>query len=204
MKKLLLSALLITGLNVGSKAAIHVITQVGFTFVPANTTAAVGDTVLFIISGIHNATEVSSTTYSANGTTPLGGGFGITAPGDTIIISSTAARYFVCTIHVATMGMKGTINNSGSGLNDFSDDLTMNAFPNPTSDVLNLSITGSQNQVVNIDIVNLLGAKVMDCGGKQMLSNGIKRLDVSALPRGVYFLNIVGENRNKAIRFVKK
>lgn len=204
MKKLLLSALTITALSFGSKATIHTITQVGFTFSPANTVAAAGDTVIFVIGGIHNAVEVSSSTYAANGTTAIGGGFSITAPGDTVIISSTATRYFVCTIHVGTMGMKGTINDSGSGLDDFSDDLTMNTYPNPTSDILNLSISGSQNQVVNIDIVNLLGSKVMDCGGKQILTNGIKRLDVSALPRGVYFLNIVGENRNKAIRFVKK
>lgn len=203
MKKLLLSALLITGLNFGSKAAIHVITQVGFAFVPANTTAAVGDTVLFIISGIHNATEVSSTTYASNGTTPLGGGFGITAPGDTIIISSTATRYFVCTIHVATMAMKGTINLT-SGTSDLNDELSMNLYPNPTNDFINLSVAGSQNQTVSIDIVNLLGSKVMDCGGKQVLSNGVKHIDVTALPRGIYFLNIVTDNRNKAIRFVKK
>jgi plastocyanin len=202
MKKLLLSAFLFAGLNFSSKSAIHIITQVGFTFVPANTTAATGDTVLFIITGIHNATEISAATYAANGTTPIGGGFGISAPGDTIIISSTATRYFICTIH-ATMSMKGTINST-VGTNDLNKELSLNLYPNPSTDIINLSVTGSQNQSVSIDIVNLLGSKVMDCGGKQILTNGVRRIDISTLPRGVYFLNIVGDNRNKSIRFVKQ
>jgi plastocyanin len=203
MKKLLLSSLFLSGMAISSKAVIHTINQVGFTFSPANTTAATGDTVIFVITGIHNATEVSSATYAANGTTPLGGGFAISAPGDTVIITSTATRYFVCTIHVGSVAMKGTINST-VGISDVNPEFVMSVYPNPATTTLNLTVSGSQNQVVNIDVVNLLGSKVMDCGGKQLLMNGVKRLDISALPRGIYFLNIAGENKNRSIRFVKE
>lgn len=204
MKKLLLSSLFISGMAIGSNAAIHTINQVGFAFSPVNTIASVGDTVIITLTGIHNATEVSAATWAANGTTPIGGGFAFSAPGDTVFITAATTRYFVCTIHVGSIGMKGTIDASGLSTNDLNKSFSMSLYPNPTNDFINLSVTGSENQIVNIDIINVLGSKVMDCGGKQTLNNGVKRMDVSTLPRGVYFLNIVGDNRTKSIRFVKQ
>lgn len=204
MKKLLLSTVLLAGLGFGSKATIHTVSTVGFTFSPATVTASVGDTVAFVIGGIHNATEVSSTTWSAGGTTALSGGFAFSPPGNALVVTAPGTRYYVCTIHVATMGMKGQINVTATGTNDLNSDLSVAIYPNPANEVLNINVSNSSNQLVNMDIVNLLGAKVMDCGGNQILSNGVKKVDVSALPRGVYFLNIVSDNRTKSIRFVKK
>lgn len=209
MKKILLSSALCLGL-MASKATIHTITISGFTFSPATTTAMVGDTVAWVITGIHTATEVSSTTWAANGNTPLSGGFNFNAASTSsasswIQVTAPGTRYFVCSPH-ASMGMKGQINVSGTtGIEEMTQTLAFNLYPNPASDFINLNVSGAENNLVTIDVINLLGSKVIDLGGKQTLTNGVKRIDISALPKGVYFLNIVADNKNRSsVRFVKQ
>lgn len=210
MKKILLSSALCLGL-MASKATIHTITISGFTFSPATTTAMVGDTVAWVLTGVHTATEVSSATWTANGNTPLSGGFNFNAASTTsatswIQVTAPGTRYFVCSPHVSSMHMKGQINVSGTtGIEEQTQTVAFNLYPNPASDFVNLNVSGADNEMVTIDVLNLLGSKVMDLGGKQPLMNGAKRIDISALPKGVYFLNIVADNRTRtSVRFVKQ
>ncbi len=88
-------------------ATIHVITNNGFDFVPANLEVAVGDTVIFDIGGSHNAVEVDSATFVARGTTS-NGGFSTPFGGGTVILSEAKTYYYVCQPHVG-FDMVGTI-----------------------------------------------------------------------------------------------
>ncbi|MDT8323713.1 MAG: plastocyanin/azurin family copper-binding protein [Bacteroidota bacterium] len=87
----------------------HTITNSGFTFSPSSLTISVGDTVVFSIASSHNAVEVSQATWNSNGNTPLSGGFSVPFGGGTVIFSSAATHYYVCSPH-ASLGMKGVIN----------------------------------------------------------------------------------------------
>lgn len=207
MKKLLLSTLLIGGAMFSSQATTHLITISGFTFSPATVTANVGDTVAWVITGVHTATEVDNATWTANGNTPLSGGFNFNAASTSslsswIVCTSAGTRYYVCSPH-ASMGMKGQINTA-VGVEDIKNDISLNIYPNPVTETLNLTVNNAPDAPVSLEIVNVLGKKVIDLGGKQVLSNETRRIDVTALPRGVYFLNILAENRIRSIRFVKK
>jgi plastocyanin len=208
MKKLLLITLFAGG-SMFSKAAVHAITVSGFTFSPSTVNAAVGDTVAWVLTGIHTATEVDLATWTANGNTPLSGGFNFnaasTAGGTSFIVcTSSGQRYYVCSPHVGSMGMKGQINVLPTSTDDINTEVSINVYPNPVAETLFLTINNAPESPVTLEIINVLGKKVIDMGGKQTLNNDTRRVDVSGLPRGIYFLNIVGDNRLRSIRFVKK
>lgn len=94
----------------GAFATVTSVTNSGFTFSPANITITQGDSVSFTLQASHNAVEVSQTTYNANGTTPLGGGFSVGFGANQQLVTglSVGVHYYVCSNH-ASSGMKGTI-----------------------------------------------------------------------------------------------
>ncbi|HLA99773.1 MAG TPA: plastocyanin/azurin family copper-binding protein, partial [Bacteroidota bacterium] len=97
-----------------SQATTHTVTAVGFTFSPSSLTITAGDTVIFSISGIHNAVEVSQATWDANGTTPLGGGFSLPLGGGSVVLTVVGTHWYVCQPH-ASSGMKGIITVNPTG-----------------------------------------------------------------------------------------
>lgn len=107
--KSLLTLLLIT-VSTSAFCTIWTINTSGFTYTPATTNILFGDTVVFTIGGSHDAREVSLVTWTANGNTPLPGGFQTAFGGGMVLPAQLAVgtHYFVCTPH-ASFGMKGTI-----------------------------------------------------------------------------------------------
>ncbi|HYG52120.1 MAG TPA: T9SS type A sorting domain-containing protein [Flavobacteriales bacterium] len=207
MKKLLLAGLFIGG-SMFSKATTHAVTISGFTFSPSTINAAIGDTVAWVLTGVHTATEVDLATWTANGNTPLSGGFNFNASHTTagtsfIVLTSAGQRYWVCSPH-ASMGMKGQINTVAVGTDEISNEVSLNIYPNPVTETLYLTVNNALETPVSLEIINVLGKKVIDLGGKQVLTGDTRKIDVSALPRGVYFLNLVADTRIRSIRFVKK
>jgi surface protein len=66
--------------------------------------------------------------------------------------------------------------------------------PNPTKNIL--YIEGNQNSV-NISIYNLLGKEVV-------FSNSTNRIDVTSLPKGVYFITIIEGVNSSTEKFIKE
>lgn len=114
MKKIVL-CLALMACSVAGFNATTLIVSSGFAFSPDAVTINVGDSVNFQLGNIHNALEVSQSTYNANGTTPLSGGFSVPFGGGWVLPAnlSVGVHYYVCTNH-ASMGMKGTITVSQS------------------------------------------------------------------------------------------
>ena len=67
-------------------------------------------------------------------------------------------------------------------------------FPNPATNVLNISYSGS----VQLQIVNMLGQVV-----RTQETNGEAQIDVSDLEKGVYFLRVVGAHGTSTQKFIK-
>ncbi len=86
----------------------HTIVSSGFTFSPDTLTVNIGDTVQFSIASIHDAVEVSQTTWNADDTTS-NGGFRVPFGGGFAVLTAPGIHYYVCQAHVTSMGMKGTI-----------------------------------------------------------------------------------------------
>ena len=85
----------------------HTIQTVGMLFSPDTLNVLVGDTITFNIGDFHNAVEVDSSTYVANGAT-ANGGFSF---GEGIfhwVVPQAQTYYYVCQPH-AFIGMKGII-----------------------------------------------------------------------------------------------
>ncbi|OUV76047.1 MAG: hypothetical protein CBC83_01740 [Flavobacteriales bacterium TMED123] len=67
----------------------------------------VGDSVKFQLGALHNAVEVSQSTWLANDTTS-NGGFAVASGGGSILINSIGTYYYVCQPHISS-GMKAVI-----------------------------------------------------------------------------------------------
>ena len=110
MKNKILLTLLLIKLTLTGFSTVWPVSNMGNTFSSATITINFGDTVNFLISGSHDAREVSLMTWNANGNTALFGGFQTNFGGGMVYPNQLGigSHYYVCTPH-ASMGMKGII-----------------------------------------------------------------------------------------------
>ena len=84
--------------------------------------------------------------------------------------------------------------------------LTMNMFPNPTSDILNISYPLDNNSTAQLSVFDITG-KRMEVSYSSSSNNGFNTIQLSAsnLPTGPYVLRLEVDNELFAIeRFIKK
>lgn len=82
-----------------------------------------------------------------------------------------------------------------SAVNDDSQDFELHFYPNPTTDFITIEIPGSGS------------VKILNENGKAVLQSEVvnsKKLDISNLPSGIYFSNIVLKGKSQTKVFVKK
>jgi len=92
------------------------------------------------------------------------------------------------------------IDNDGQRNQAYPDDviipgnkLGVIAFPNPTKSLVNIEISGKQNQEVKIEVIDNVGRKAIRDVIIEKNSNIFERvaLDVSPLPQGNYFIKVI-------------
>jgi plastocyanin len=197
MKKIIFSLTLILLGTVGFSTT-WTITNSGFTFTPSTITINSGDDVNFILESMHNAVEVSQSTWNANGNTALTGGFQTSFGGGFVSTSKLGAgtHYYVCSPH-ASGGMKGVIivqNPTGID-NNLSADLTV--YPNPSDNLMTIMINS-----------NLAGMQyfITDQTGRLYINGRLidseTPVDVSQLSPGIYLIRIERQ-RKHSIKLVK-
>lgn len=212
MKKYLLFgafALMISGIASGNSVTI---TESGFTFTPDNVTINSGDTIIFQLTNIHDALEVSEATWNANGTTPLAGGFSVPLGGGKVTGLSVGIHYYVCTFH-ASLGMKGRITvNGSSGIEENQASTKMfSIYPNPTNGRFMLEYNGPDGTIGSwlrndpeavIQVYNILGEKVADLS--DLVSSSSSEVDLSYIPNGIYFIRLKDSKSTYTERFIKR
>jgi plastocyanin len=191
MKKITFAAVLFL-ISLTGFGAKKEITNVGFAFSPATLTIQSGDNVSFVLEAMHNAVEVSKSTWDANGTTPLAGGFSVAFGGGEVLPAQLpdGTHWYVCTTHAA-VGMKGIIIvGTPTGIEDKLVQADISVFPNPATDRITVK-AGS----------NLLGTQyyITDQNGNQMLTGRIEgeitTVSIGQFSTGIYFVRVEGEKR---------
>ena len=81
--------------------------------------------------------------------------------------------------------------NTVVGIEEVSLSTGVSVYPNPANDFINVAYGLTNNSVVTVDVINVLGERVMtEYVGSQAAGNYTSRLDVSNLSAGVYMLNV--------------
>ena len=86
-------------------------------------------------------------------------------------------------------------DESTAGIDD-QDLITLNMYPNPASDVLNIS---AQNTINTVEIYNVLGQKVI----RMNVEDTSAEINVSNLNAGIYLIKYEINNRTSTKKFVK-
>ncbi|MEO8068893.1 MAG: T9SS type A sorting domain-containing protein [Flavobacteriales bacterium] len=82
------------------------------------------------------------------------------------------------------------LSNDAVGVEETNSALGFELYPNPTNGTVNMVI--NTNEAVNVDVFNVLGARVMT---RAMNNNGVQSIDMSSLNDGLYYFNVnVGGN----------
>jgi plastocyanin len=179
----------------------YVVTNIGTTFSPANITINPGDTVVFSLALIHNAVEVSQSTYNANGSTS-NGGFSLPLGGGSVVFATSGIFYYVCVPH-ASMGMKGTITVlGGAGINHVSaTPSSVKCYPNPFINGFNISLP-ADIYAGKIEIIDMAGRTLFE----RIILPGIESewIETTALKPGTYFLKMEAEGKFYSEKLVKQ
>jgi plastocyanin len=164
----------------------------GLSYSPATIQANVGDTINFNISG-HPTRQVSESTWDANGTTQLTGGFN-SSSNFQYVITENAHIYYVCTSHIGS-GMKGKIEVSITNGIERNNAISIQQpvlFPNPsTKGILKLSNTETVKLVVNDAIGNIVFSDMVTKNWDCNLNSGL-----------YFYYTIVGNKRSKTQKLI--
>ncbi len=171
-------------------SAIRTISNSGTSFTPSSVTIFFGDSIVFSLSGEHDAREVSQATWNANGNTALSGGFQTPFGGGMVLPAKlgVGTHYYVCTPH-ASIGMKATIivQNVVTGLQDnpLSEGATI--FPNPSTGKFFISHSGLlYSKAATAEVFSLKGEAIF----KTSLTNSTTEIDLSHYSPGVYLVKL--------------
>ena len=80
-------------------------------------------------------------------------------------------------------------------------------YPNPVSDFASIEFSNwNSDETLSVSVSNMMGEVVY---GTVLVANGLKQIDVSTLPQGIYMVNMVSQNDfdtlySQTIRLIKK
>jgi plastocyanin len=175
----------------------------GFAFDPATLNANVGDSVKFTGTSFHPIVEVSEATWNSNGKTALQGGFAFPNGSGGIRVDTAGTYYYVCTSHVASDGMKGKIIVSVANAIHDLQDAGFSVYPLPlTGNELMVSFKNPVNKHLEVFIYDIAGNLRISTTGST--TDGIYKLDCSALSRGIFLMKMKADNENYFSKIVRE
>ncbi len=74
---------------------------------------------------------------------------------------------------------------------------SMNVYPNPANDVINVNFAHFSNPV-KVEIMNMLGATVL----KKTLNTASSQINLEELPKGIYYLRVLGAGKENLKKIV--
>ncbi|HSZ25586.1 MAG TPA: T9SS type A sorting domain-containing protein [Cytophagaceae bacterium] len=203
-RSILFIALVLLGQN--SFATVHsiLVGQSGLTFSPSSiTTVLVGDTIRWNwVSGSHTSTSLTIPSGAS------GWNVGIASSSSNFDYKvTTAGTYnYQCTYHSGS-GMVGSfVVSTTTGVETAASIYaSLVLSPNPTSENIQLKFNADHSSPLSILIFDASGnEKIKKTTAMQSGNNSIS-IDVSALSKGIYFLNVLENNIGIVVReFIKE
>ena len=169
-----------------SFATKHVINQTGFSFAPNSLNVSIGDTVEWRwSSGIHTTTSTSI----PGGATPWNSPLNSTTTSFQYVVAMAGVYNYKCTPHELS-GMIGSFtavvtNREDISLVDVNFSNDVRCFPNPASDVLNITTSGID--INTLEIISITGQTVHNLS--DITSNEL-HINLSGYRNGIYFLSL--------------
>ena len=115
-------------------------------------------------------------------------------PTEIFVYSDEVYFKFVTNSEGQSDGWEVMYETSVLGSDNVLSSASVNVYPNPANDVLNIS-----------GVLDSFEYQIVDLSGKLIVSgNNNSRIDISELASGVYFAKINGEYENRVIKFVKR
>lgn len=185
-----------------AQAAIHVVQVLGGSFSPNTMSVNVGDTVRWTFTGgSHTTTSTSVPGGAATWDSPINSG---TTSFDYKVTVAGTYNY-KCTPHNFT----GIITASSvTGIqNVFEAAIITSLYPNPFTNELFIEQGNENPEYTQISISDILGKQIknIDINALPAISSDKRRIDVSELPKGIYFVTLKGNGtKAKTIRLVKE
>ena len=169
----------------------------GYTFSPAAANITPGDSVNFLLANIHNAVEVSQSTWNADGTTALAGGFSVAFGGGLVLPAqlTVGTHYYVCLAH-AGMGMKGTItvtNGTNGIIEAGAPSAQVSIYPVPVKNGAEIKINANGNlQGCVFVLYDALGREV----NRTAVPDGMRfNVQTAAMANGVYVYRLMNSEQ---------
>lgn len=80
------------------------------------------------------------------------------------------------------------------------DAFTMNIFPNPTQDIIQLQIDASLQSDLTMELIDMKGSRILE---KRLFENGsaYSEIDLSTFENGIYILLLTDQNSKKTYEF---
>ncbi|MFD2823584.1 T9SS type A sorting domain-containing protein [Lacinutrix iliipiscaria] len=83
--------------------------------------------------------------------------------------------------------------------NEFTDALKV--YPNPTSDIINIKLSGPNNLISEVQLNDILGRTLMN---KLVDNESSLTLDVSSYPSGVYLLSVIVDGKKQTKKIIRE
>lgn len=107
-------------------------------------------------------------------------------------------KFFDCALNTGELNGLCNVSNSVASKND---ELEWQIYPNPTADILNIGTTLKDNNTIQYQIINTLGATAI---ANKTTAKEDFSIDVSTLPAGIYFIHLQIGTAHTVKRFVKE
>ncbi|MCA6362449.1 MAG: T9SS type A sorting domain-containing protein [Bacteroidetes bacterium] len=136
---------------------------------------------------VSNITLVNGTTYTVPVSNSLARdlSFNMLTPFD---------HYYMNNVQFTAAQFNTTADLSAVGIEEFASVGTLNFFPNPANDQINVVLDLINSENVSIEIVNSLGQTVLVENRDLAAGNSVVRMNTENLTEGVYFLTVTAGN----------
>ncbi len=89
-----------------------------------------------------------------------------------------------------------------SAINEFKTDCTLNLYPNPSSDLIQITYTAFSNSILTLN--DMTGRTLLSKHIEKTSTPQVETFDIKNLKQAVYFIKLLDEQKNqKILRFVK-
>jgi len=90
------------------------------------------------------------------------------------------------------------VNESNYFSNDF------NLFPNPASDFINIKFNSDAGCKASLQLFSTNGQLIYNCDHEMLFEKNVKKINISFLPKGIYYVHIFNNSLNFVGKFIKQ